>query len=188
VTLITTSSLGTDTLTLTDYITVYPSPAFPVITQSGYTLTSSAAATYQWQFNAIDIPGATNQSYDAPQTGFYTVVIADQNGCISSTTIYVLIDGIEEAGVDATIRIYPNPSNGSFTIEYDNENAFGNTGEMIIEIESLLGQRVYSETKMMTSNHWKQEIDLRTSRKEFICSEYLLQPVLLLEKQAQSIR
>src|SRR6185436_9489400 len=41
VTLITTGPDGNDTLTLSNYITVYATPPFPTITQVGYTLTSS---------------------------------------------------------------------------------------------------------------------------------------------------
>ncbi|MEO5675223.1 MAG: PKD domain-containing protein, partial [Chitinophagales bacterium] len=93
VTLITTSANGLDTLTLPGYITVYPTPLFPSISQFGYTLTSSVANSYQWQFNAVDIPGATNQSYTILQTGFYTVIIGDSNGCQNSVTEYILIDG-----------------------------------------------------------------------------------------------
>jgi hypothetical protein len=92
VTLITTTATGNDTLTLPGYITVYPTPPFPTITQNGYTLTSSPAAGYQWQFNNVDIAGATNQTYTATQTGYYTVVIADSSGCINSATVYVTIN------------------------------------------------------------------------------------------------
>src|SRR5216110_1665635 len=51
VTLITTNVNGNDTLTLPGYITVYATPSIPTITQTGYTLTASAAANYQWQLN-----------------------------------------------------------------------------------------------------------------------------------------
>src|SRR5206468_2307082 len=75
VTLITIDSSGnSDTLILNNFITVFSTPPFPTITQASYTLTSSPANSYQWQFNSVDIPGATNQSYDVLQTGYYTVV------------------------------------------------------------------------------------------------------------------
>src|SRR6185369_12405652 len=101
--------------------TVYATPPFPTITQTGYTLTSSSAANYQWQFNNVDIPGATNQSYDVQQSGYYTVFITDQNGCVSSTTIYILIEGIDEMNSVANVLIYPNPSNGNFIVELQDE-------------------------------------------------------------------
>src|SRR6185436_13928869 len=109
---ITTNSNGSDTLTLSNYITVYSTPAFPTITQNGYTLTSSPAASYQWQLNSTDIPGATNQSYTITQTGYYTMIVGDSNGCVNSATQYVLIDWINESESANEIAIYPNPSNG----------------------------------------------------------------------------
>jgi hypothetical protein len=160
VTLITTNAYGNDTLTLTNYITVYPTPAFPVITQTGYTLTSSLANSYQWQFNSVDIPGATNQSYDAQQSGYYTVFITDQNGCVSSTTTYILIDGIEDVNSGADVLIYPNPSNGDFNVELLNCQI---ADELKIEIRNTIGQIIFSSEDRISSADWVTEIDLRSS-------------------------
>ena len=140
VTLITTNSNGSDTLVLPNYITVHATPPFPDITQSGYTLTSSSASSYQWQFNSVDLPGATNQSYDVIQTGYYSVIIRDENGCMTSGTVYILIDGINEMTLQPEVLVYPNPSQGFITIEFlspGNET----TG---IDIVNTLGQIVWS--------------------------------------------
>jgi len=114
VTLITESSFGNDTLVLPDFITVFATPLPPAITTNGYTLTSGFAYSYQWQLNSIDIAGATNQSYTVTQTGFYTVLISDENGCISSSSIYIEITGVDEATDNSGISIFPNPSSGKF--------------------------------------------------------------------------
>src|SRR5206468_367263 len=99
-----------------NYITVYATPPFPTITQVGYTLTSSTANSYQWQFNSYDIPGATNQSYTISQTGYYSVIVSDSNGCVNSLTVYVIISGIEEV-YTKDILIFPNPSTGKFIVQ-----------------------------------------------------------------------
>ena len=140
VTLITTNSFGSDTLVLSNYITVYSTPAFPTITINGYVLTSSYSSSYQWQFNSIDIPGATNQSYTVTQTGLYTVSISDENGCLNSATVYVQIVGVNEIG-DPDIFIYPNPSEGRFVIEFN--NIFLN--DVSIHLVNALGQTIYSD-------------------------------------------
>jgi hypothetical protein len=143
VTLITTSATGNDTLTLPAYITVYSTPPFPTIVQAGYLLTSSPASSYQWQFNSADIAGATNQSYTVTQTGYYTVVIQDSNGCANSAILYVLITGTPDVIGGAYISIYPNPSAGVFTIELlKNEYA----GEISIDAVNALGQILFSST------------------------------------------
>ena len=162
VTLITTSASGNDTITLLDYITVYATPPFPTISQSGYTLTSSTAITYQWQFNSVDISGATNQSYDATQTGYYSVIITDQNGCVSATTVYVLIEGINDISNESSLFVSPNPSDGNFTVEFSNAES-GN--DLSIEVFNTLGQKVFSslESSITGSNkNFKTEIHLNT--------------------------
>jgi len=163
VTLITTNANGNDTLTLPNYITVYPTPPFPTITQVGYILTSSAATFYQWQLNSVDIPGATNQSFTILQTGYYTVIVGDSNNCKNSTTLYVLISGIDEVN-DSNISIHPNPSNGNFIVELLQSENFG---EVSIDVVNTLGQKVFSsEEKIITADFskgvrtYKKEIDL----------------------------
>lgn len=155
--LITTNAYGTDTLVLTNYITVYATPGIPTITVNGYVLTSSNAATYQWQFNSADIPGATNQSYTVTQTGFYSVIISDENGCVNSVTTFIQIVGMNEIG-DPGIFIYPNPSEGRFIVEF--YNVF--SGDISIDLVNALGQKVYTGhvTNVMGMTV-KKEIDVR---------------------------
>jgi PKD repeat protein len=157
VTLITSNGFGSDTLAMHDYITVFATPLLPTITQSGYTLTSSAASTYQWQKNSIDLPGATNQTYDVLQTGYYSVIITDENGCISSNTLYVLITGLGNEISDTGFSLYPNPTNGTFEINLLNEFEIG---EATISITNALGQKVYLSNEIISST-FKKEIHLK---------------------------
>lgn len=146
VTLITTNLNGSDTLSLPDYITVYATPPFPSITQAGYTLTSSVASSYQWQLDASDISGATNQSYNVLETGLYTVIVGDSNGCVNSASKFVLITGIDDVMIDQDISIFPNPSKGSFMIEITRETRWnGQAGDEIsIDVINTLGQKILS--------------------------------------------
>lgn len=166
VTLITTSTNGVDTLTLPNYITVYSTPPFPTIIQAGYLLTSSPASSYQWQLNSLDIPGATNQTYTVMQTGYYTVVIADSNGCVNSGSKYVLITGIHDVTGEAGISIFPNPSPGIFFVEILNGLMID---KFFVEVTNNLGQIVFSseESRPAGTADWsaglhseKKQIDL----------------------------
>lgn len=162
VALITTNNYGNDTLTLTDYITVYATPPFPVITQNGNVLVSSLAFSYQWQLNAVDIPGATNQSYTIFQSGLYTLIVSDSLGCVNSAEIQVVISGIDAASDDEGILVSPNPSDGHFTVEFP----YTKTGsDIFIGVINAVGQFVFTTTASpgpTAGQHvWKKEVDLK---------------------------
>ncbi|HYV95564.1 MAG TPA: PKD domain-containing protein [Chitinophagales bacterium] len=159
VTLTASNAFGSLTQTFPNYITVYATPPAPVINQSGYTLFSSFATSYQWQFNSVDIPGAIYQSYTVTQSGYYTVVVTDSHGCINYTSVYVLISGVDDVGGDANVLITPNPSDGNFMVELLN----GLMAEKIfVEVSNDLGQIIFSseESRSIGTTHWKKQIDL----------------------------
>ena len=157
VSLITTNANGSDTLILPGYISVYPTPILPTISQAGYTLTSSPASGWQWQLNNVDIPGATNQTYEVLQSGFYTVIITDENGCSSSTTLNVIITGISDIDVKPDVLIYPNPSDGNFIIELLNSQI---VGEVQIQILNTIGQIIFYSEENISGKNYKKEIHL----------------------------
>lgn len=101
-------------------VTVYPNPLIPVITQNGNTLSSSAATGNQWcDSNNNPIPGATNQTYDPPQSGNYYVVVTDANGCSSQSALFNFIwTGIETAFKEnSCFAVSPNPASSCIIIE-----------------------------------------------------------------------
>jgi PKD repeat protein len=91
-----TNGSGSNTTTMTNYVTVNAVPAAPTITTGGsttfcsggsVTLTSSAGNSYLWS------TGATSQSITATTTGTYTVQVSSAAGCqsvaSSATTVTV---------------------------------------------------------------------------------------------------
>ncbi len=83
------------------------------ITASGTTLhADQSGATYQWIDCAASgaiIPGETLQTYSPSVNGQYAVIIT-LNGCSDTSSCYpITLVGIEEAGYDQDIKIYPNP-------------------------------------------------------------------------------
>jgi PKD repeat protein len=96
VSLIATNTLGSDTLTLNNFITVYPFPPPQGIMQSGDTLFANlGAATYQWYNDGVIIPGATDYFYVAPSSGNYNVVTTDENDCEVEAVIFDVIAQIQ---------------------------------------------------------------------------------------------
>jgi hypothetical protein len=157
VTLITSSVSGNDTLTLANFITVNATPSFPTITQNGFVLTSSFATSYQWQLNSADIAGATNQTYVVTQSGYYTVIIGDENGCQNSSGIDVLIDGIINQFSDVRVSVSPNPACSDFEIQWSGVIP----GEWLnIEIMNTLGEVMFSSREKTSSPTFSKQFHL----------------------------
>jgi hypothetical protein len=110
VTLIATNMNGNDTLTLTNYITVYPYPPPQGIIQSGDTLfANQGGVTYQWYLDGAAIAGATEWFYVAVQSGDYNVVATDVNNCEVEAAVFDIIASVHPV-IAETISIYPNPA------------------------------------------------------------------------------
>jgi hypothetical protein len=84
------------------------------------------------------------------------VVIGDENGCSSQSSIDAILSGIDEPD-NSWMGIYPNPSNGNFMIELLNGQI---TGDVKIQIHNTLGQVVFSSEEEISSPDWKKEIDV----------------------------
>ncbi len=121
------------------YITINPLPDIPVITPNGTFLTSSHANSYQWLLNSTEIPGATIQTFDAIQSGYYSVRVTNSSGCSAiSDSVYIAatITGIEKQPFKNEIFVYPNPSKGLFYLFFVNNI----TEKTEVEITDLEGK------------------------------------------------
>ena len=150
----TTNSSGNSVL-LSKTIIVSP-PSTPSITINGNTLTSSSVNNNQWYYNNIAISGATNQSYLATQTGNYYVLTQVNNQCFSkSDTISINVIGIKENNITTDLKIFPNPTNGLLTIEFENNV----NGSLYIEIANELEQTIL-RTSMDCFGKCKKTVDM----------------------------
>ncbi len=94
-------------------IGTYPLPPVSV-SVNGDTLSAYNAASYQWYFNSSIIPGATSETYVAQQTGSYTVLVTDTNGCNAlSNSVNLTVTGLVSVLNDSFILIYPNPTSAN---------------------------------------------------------------------------
>ncbi len=108
----------------------------PVISLSGSILSSTQAINYQWYLNGQPIPGATKQTDTAIASGVYTVVEANSLGCTqTSNQITYLSSGFG----DISMKVYPNPNNGQFTLQFQNTSP----ADLNIVLTNTLGQVVY---------------------------------------------
>lgn len=117
---------------------------------AGPKLTASGAVTYTWNTTAttstVNVsPTTTNNTY--------TVTGTDANGCVNTSVITIKVNtctGLN--GVIAnenTLVVYPNPSNGEFTITGDSD--------ISLKIVNELGQEV-SSIKLSAQNDHKVSV------------------------------
>jgi hypothetical protein len=133
----------------------------------------------QWYRTNISLHGSTNYSLVAKQPGTYKTVTKNlSNGCsrISSSSIVVSVNcrmanpdvvAVENELNDEsarsiredmpeTIRIYPNPNNGSFTFEFQtNEEGTGD-----LQIINIMGQSIYNSNVTSTNGFVQHQINL----------------------------
>lgn len=134
---------GCSNLATTIPVTVHPNPALTVggatVICAGQTttLTASGANTYTW--NTMSTSPAIMISPTISTT--YTVSGTSSFGCSSSTTVQVMVDdctGVDEMNSEVlTAKVYPNPANDLFYIEYSENDEFTS------KLFNALGQLVY---------------------------------------------
>lgn len=140
-------SAGTYTCTVSDVasceaflvVTIaQPAALDSTISVSGMTFTANettSGVTYQWidcgNGNA-PIVGQTGQSFTATQPGNYAVIVT-LNSC-SVTSDCELTTGVSD-GQENTIRLYPNPNSGHFTVASSEDGlleVFSMTGQLLL--------------------------------------------------------
>jgi hypothetical protein len=120
---------------------------------------NETGATYQWlncDSNFMAISGATNQSYTATTNGSYAVVVS-KNGCTDTSACQMIGNvGIANVGF-GNISIYPNPTNGLFTID------MGSHSEAVNYTVTSIDGRIVTQKSNVTNN--KIIIDLGNESK-----------------------
>lgn len=100
-----------------------------------------SGASYQWMHcpSMTLISGATSQMYSATLNGSYAVQITSNNCVDTSDCIIVNTIGLSESEMTENIKIYPNPSDGNFTLVLSSEE------QVLVTIVNAAGQLLYEE-------------------------------------------
>jgi len=106
-------------------------------------------AIYQW-FDCSGakpeaIAGEVSQTFEALTSGSYAVQITVGTCSVMSECIDYIVSGVEEIYNELDINVYPNPSNGIFTLDFGAQDQF----PIIIEVKDIIGRVV--ETKVIKS-------------------------------------
>jgi hypothetical protein len=113
-------------------------------TTSGTTISANnTGATYQWldcDANYSNIVGETGQSFGATSNGNYAVELTE-NGCVdTSACLAITTVGIIESDFGGKLVVYPNPTNGNFSIVL---GSIYKSSE--IRITDMYGKLIYSK-------------------------------------------
>lgn len=128
----------------------YPSPNFTFSGTLGnisFTNTSTNATSYSWDFDDSGTSTQTSPTHVFALNGTYNVCLTATNavGCENTTCQNVNVTGL---GINETstlkMNVYPNPSNGNFTVE-------SNSIITKISVKNVIGQNVF--TKNVNSNN-----------------------------------
>lgn len=133
--------------------TINPLPDVTVVVKDPTVTAVQLNASYQWADckTGNSIPGATGISYTPSVDGIYAVIIT-LNGCVdTSKCVPVAAVGVEELYSTGThFIVFPNPSNGSITIQAVQEGNY--------TIVNELGQAVQG-FQLNASNNYTKVID-----------------------------
>jgi hypothetical protein len=138
------------------------SPANPTITTPGgsVALSASGAATYSWTpATGLSCTNCSNPTANPTVTTTYTVTGYDStNTCSTSelVTVQVNIVGIEDGLFENGISTYPNPSDGNFILEF-NQNEIA---DLRIEMFNNIGQKLYQENLDNFSGNYRKTMDM----------------------------
>ena len=123
----------------------------------GVILTSNAPTGNQWYNGKGLIAGATSQTYTATQNGSFFVMVTGLCTFDSSNTIIVTRVSIN-ASDKQKFGVYPNPSNGSFWIEYKSSE---NEKLKMIQVLDLLGKPVYQLLQVTPTSDYKEWLNIK---------------------------
>ncbi|MBI2280336.1 MAG: SBBP repeat-containing protein [Bacteroidetes bacterium] len=126
------------------------------VTNTDPMLTANAVgANYKWldcNNSYAIISGEIAQVFTATSNGNYAVEVT-QNGCTDTSACYQVVTvGIADASAFANISLYPNPTTGLITINFDNNNIIG------VRVVDVIGKEI---TYKNTSNQSQINLEIK---------------------------
>jgi hypothetical protein len=105
---------------------------------------------YQWvncddSFSNVVNTISNERDIEVVSTGNYAVIINNNNCVDTSACAYIEFVGLDESNANYLVSIYPNPSNGQFTISSKS------TTDFTVKINNSIGEIVYSNNTPLTN-------------------------------------
>lgn len=125
-----------------------PVPTISHIADTLYSSVDDSIFSYQWFNYGQLIPGANAMQYVNSDSGCYTVMISDPNGCFESSDTMCIYTGIESLPIDGETLfvVYPNPFEQYIIFESSELKAFTATifdvAGRIVEERNVKGRTI----------------------------------------------
>ncbi|MBC8046613.1 MAG: PKD domain-containing protein, partial [Fimbriimonadaceae bacterium] len=150
VTLTATNAVGSNTIVLNDYITIYDSPSLTTSAGAGTATVIISGGTAPFDIVWNDDAEQTTETATGLTIGIYTVTVTDANGCVATAEANVQTVSVENILAGFNYTMYPNPVNDILIIQVD-ENIYS---AMQLIIEDISGRIIaeknisYGENKI----------------------------------------
>lgn len=139
---------GTDTASITVHITITPLPVINIAAAQGTTLcgtgatlplTISSGNGFAWTRNGLPVGGNTN-TFIVRETGIYTVVVTDANGCAAQASNNITVNAVPQPKAAFTFASYcvntpvliNNRSAVTGAASYQWSDGNGNTSSLVV--------------------------------------------------------
>jgi choice-of-anchor B domain-containing protein len=150
-------------------------PILPEIFADGDTLSSTPATEYHWLLNGFEILQASEQTYVATESGIYSIITIDENGCSAvSNEVEIIISSTQNTLLESQISIFPNPTSQNLFVKFSSQTA----ADYQLVIVNSIGQTMNKEPIQMRTN---ETYELNTT--ELVSGVYFLK-IFDGEKQA----
>jgi hypothetical protein len=117
---------------------ILPKPNAEIVLQQNTLFASGPSGIqYQWFRNGNVIPGATESTYLATDSGFYSVRLFNGFGCTdTSASIFVLLTSDLNHGQARHFKVFPSPASDLLFIDSGNEDVTE------VEVHDVLGKNI----------------------------------------------
>ncbi|MBK8554892.1 MAG: PKD domain-containing protein [Lewinellaceae bacterium] len=163
VTLEVTNAYGTNAQTIPSLITVETVPvvgfnASVANATASFSNQSQNAVSYQWNFGDGSTSNEAEPTHTYSASGSYTVELTAINNCGASTlqqTIVIVISGVNDLGMFEQFQLYPNPNQGSFTVEMQGPAQ----NELEFNLYNAIGQLIRRDVADFGTGNLRKKLD-----------------------------
>jgi len=123
------------------------------------TNTSTDATSYLWDFGDGNTSTDPNPIHIYSDTGNYTITLTATGPCgsdVYTTPMNANIVGVNELPMFSSLDVYPNPNNGSFTINMNLNEGMN----VAFELTDVRGAIVWSSNAGMVNGSFTQDVQL----------------------------